>query len=105
MQILSLILFVFFAVLGAAKSIILPNSIKEVFSDFSRVSYLGSFIVSFDNMITGVVFFYNDRQIAIWTAYGLFWVAMALTVIVGCAALLVSCCYQSPHDVSEVTGM
>ena len=104
-QILCIILFLFFTVLSVTKLVLFPHLVQKIFYDFSQVSYLGAFIISLDNIIIGIVIYYDDSTAAIFAAYALFWVAIALTVVVGCAAVLVSCCYQQPHEISEISGV
>ncbi|KAF2237773.1 hypothetical protein EV356DRAFT_529700 [Viridothelium virens] len=82
-----------------------PDLSKETFRDFSQVAYLGAFIISFDNAIVGIVLYYSHHLPALWTAFALYWVAVALTIIVSFAAVPISCCYQQPHAISEVSGV
>ncbi|KAL9083324.1 MAG: hypothetical protein Q9165_008582 [Trypethelium subeluteriae] len=82
-----------------------PDLCKETFRDFSQVAYFGAFNISFDNVIIGIVLYYPHYSSAIWIAFALYWVAVALTIIVSFAAIPISCCYQEPHVISEVSGV
>ncbi|KAI9711045.1 MAG: hypothetical protein M1820_002483 [Bogoriella megaspora] len=99
-----MLLFVAFGVLAITKTFLYPETAKQVFLDFKQVSFLGAIIITFDNIIAGISTYYHERAAAAWAAYGMFWIAMTLTVTEGCVALQVACCYQKPHRFSEVSG-
>ncbi len=84
--------------------ILYPKLSKATLEDISQTSYLGAIPITIDTIIVGMTLFYSERTAAIWAAYGLFWVATAMSVWLGCAIVFIAC-DQKPHDLEDVTGV
>ena len=104
-QILEIVLFIFFAAMSVTRAIMYPALTKRIYLDFSQTSYLGAIPVSIDTILVPLSHFYADRRAAIWAAWGLWWIAMLMSVAVGVLIVFIICAYQDPHDLSTITGV
>lgn len=103
--ILDIILFAFFVLLGLLRCYYHPNLVRHSFQDFAQTSYVGAIPISLFTICVGTIMFYHDRHAAIIASWVLWWIGIAITLWVGCAVLYVTYALQSPHKLSDVTGV
>ena len=103
--ILDMVLFVFFTVLSIIRSLFYPHLTRAIFLDFAQTSYLGAIPVTVGTVTQGLVRFHSDRFAAIWTAYGLWWIAVAMSALIGIAVVFVVSAYQKPKQLESVTAV
>lgn len=82
-----------------------PKLTKAIYLDFAQTSYLGAIPITVDTILEGLVIFYPDRPAAIWAAFGLYWVAIAMSLCVGILVVVAVCAFQEPHPLDSVTGV
>lgn len=104
-KILTIILFVFFTALGVLRCIWYPKLTRKILQDFYQSSYLGAIPVSIDTIAVGITIYYNDRDVAIWVALGLFWLAVAMCLVVGGVVVFITSAYSEPPEMKTVTGV
>lgn len=98
-------MFLFFAAMSLVRLIMFPKLSKSIYKDFIQTSYLGAIPITIDTIVYGITYFYHDRPAAVWAAYGLWWVAIMLSLCVGSLVVVIVCAYQEPHELNAVTGV
>ncbi|EON67093.1 hypothetical protein W97_06346 [Coniosporium apollinis CBS 100218] len=103
--ILDILLFCFFTVMLAVRYITHPTLINKNITEFPSSSYFGAIPIALDTIIIGIVSYYNYRPSAMWVAFGLWWVALALTLLVSIGLLIVQVSGQPQHSITDVAGL
>jgi tellurite resistance protein TehA-like permease len=100
-----MLLFVFFTSMSFLRLTLYPKVAINVISDFSQTSYLGTIPIAFDTIIVGIIIFYEHQQAAIWSAFGMFWVSVFLTMGVVFGSVYAMHHHQGEHELGDVTGV
>ncbi|KAF2147092.1 uncharacterized protein K452DRAFT_354559 [Aplosporella prunicola CBS 121167] len=103
--ILDIVLFGIFTAFLVIRYIRHPILMKKTVMEFPTCSYLGAIPIALDTIITGISSFYNYRDSGRWTAYGLWWFNVALTLLVCVGLLIVQMTKQEEHAMSDVAGL
>lgn len=98
-------LFIFFSGMMIIRGILFPKLALQTFRDFAQTSYVGAVPITLDTIVVGILIFYNTHQAALWIAYALWWVAVAMSICVACAIVFVSYMWQAPIKLQAVTGV
>ena len=104
-KVLTISLSLFFAVLGILRCMWYPKLTRKIVQDFYQSSYLGAIPVTLDTVTVGITIYYNDREAAIWAALGLFWVAVAMCLVVGGSVVFITFAYSEPPEMRSITGV
>lgn len=100
-----MVLFFFFSLLGIIRGIRHPRLTREILEDFYQTSYLGAIPITVNAIAVGFVLFYSDMAGTVWVAFALFWISAAMSIIVGCIIVFITCAYQEAPELSSVTGV
>jgi len=100
-----MLLFLFFGIMTIVRVIRFPKLAARTFHDFGQTSYIGAVPITIDTILVGILIFYHQHPSAVWAAYGLWWVAVALSIFVGCAVVFATYVWHAPVKLNEVTGV
>ncbi len=82
-----------------------PKVAIHVLADFSQTSFLGTIPIAFDTIIVGIQIFYYHHPAAIWSAFGLYWASVFLTMCVVCGSVFAVYHHQEDIELTDVTGV
>lgn len=100
-----MLMFLFFGVMMIIRAIRFPKLAARTFQDFGQTSYVGAVPITLDTILVGILIFYHQHPAAVWAAYGLWWVAVAMSVWVGCAVVFVTYARHDPVKLDAVNGV
>jgi hypothetical protein len=104
-QILTIILFLFFSTMTTIRAIRFPKLTARILQDFGQTSYAGAIPISLLSILVGIPIFYHQHPSAVWVAYGLWWISVAMSILVGCAIVFVSYVWDPPLKLESVNGV
>ena len=104
-KVLTIFLFLLFSLIGVLRCVWYPKLSKKTLQDFYQSSYLGAIPIALDTITVGITIYYHDREAAVWAALGLFWVAVAMCLIVGGIVVFITTAYSEPPDMKTVNGV
>lgn len=100
-----MVLFFLFTIIGIVRSILHPNLTKDILQDFYQTSFLGAIPITIADIAVGFVLFYGELTGTVWMAYALFWVAVVMSIIVGCIIAWITTAMQEAPELSSVNGV
>ena len=104
-QISTISIFLFFIALSVTRMIMYPRLTKRLYLDFAQTSFLGAIPITINGILVGIHLFYSDCPAAIWAAWSLWWIAVALSACTGIIVVLIVCAYQAPKELEAITGV
>jgi len=100
-----MILFVFFTFMSLLRLALYPKVAINIINDFTQTSFMGAIPVAFDTIVVGIVIFYEHHHVAIWSAFGLYWAAVLMTLCVVFGSVFAMYHHQGEHELGDVTGV
>jgi len=87
------------------RAIRFPKLTAQTFQDFAQTSYVGAIPISLLSILVGILIFYHQHPPAVWVAYGLWWISVAMSMLVGCAIVFVAYVWGEPLRIEAVNGV
>jgi tellurite resistance protein TehA-like permease len=103
-QILDIVIFAFFTLLGCIRAYMHPQALSEIFDDFSETSYMGAIVIAWETIILGIVTFYADRGSAIYVAQAMYWIAVCASCFVAFIGIFFMYFRQKEHTMADING-
>lgn len=104
-QILTIVLFLFFSTMTIIRALCYPKLFARILRDFNQTSYAGAIPISLLSILVGILIFYHQHPSAVWVAYGLWWISVALSILVGCAIVFIAYVWDPSLKLEAVTGV
>lgn len=103
--ILEVILFGIFAAFLITRYIRHPQLLRKNLLEFPASSYFGAIAISWNIILQGIVSYYDYRSSAVWAVFGLYWVALAGSLLVTVGIIIVQMIRANKQELNDVAGV
>lgn len=100
-----MILFGIFTAFLITRYIRQPQLFKKNLLEFPASSYFGAIAISWNTILQGIVSYYDYRSSAVWAVFGLYWVALAGSLLVTVGIILVQMIRANKQELDDVAGV
>lgn len=104
-QIVEVVLFCIFLSFLVIRYIRYPELLKKNLIEFPTSSFFGAIPISINTITQGIISYYDYRTSARWACFALYWVAVALSLMVSIGLVIIQMQRAAKQELDDVAGV